>query len=165
MLLVSVPMPPPPSRWQNFGSGNLRVLKIILQKRIKSQTNPTKPNQTTTKKSQISFLICFFFVTCPFPMNNCASLADPGGLGREEESLFQLVLPAKKAVSATLGWVCGFRSWSEAIWQCSAAGRGMLLLTCFTIKPRWQGGPVAGRRSGRGRLALSDGCFPCCFWG
>lgn len=49
VALVSVSLPPPPSCWQNFGSGNLQRLKIALQRKKSKQT----------KISQISFLICF----------------------------------------------------------------------------------------------------------
>lgn len=93
------------------------------------KNSPAKEKKQTNKNIPNQFLDLFFFVTCPIPMNHCASLADLGGSGREEESLFQLVLPAGKAVSATPVGVCGFGSWSEPVCRKSAADRGVVLLT------------------------------------
>lgn len=53
------------------------------EKRLQTKQTNKKP----PKQAPIQFLDLFFFVTCPFPLNNCAGPADPGGLGREGERL------------------------------------------------------------------------------
>lgn len=144
VVLVSVPLPP---HWQNFGSGNLCGLKITLQRKKDSKQN--KQTKNHPNKPQFSFLICFSLWPAPSPW-----IIVPAQLIRVvwagKESAFQLILPARKAVSATLVWVCGLRSWSEAICQRSAAGRGVFLLPLVDSPTNqsdredwWLGGEVA----------------------
>lgn len=136
-VLVSVPMPPALSCWQNFVSGNLHGLKMALQ--MKTKQNKTQHRQQTNK-SRISFLICFSLWAAPSPWIIVPTWLIWVVQAGKKKSLFQLVLSAKNAASAT------------PVWACLPA----------LIKPRWQWGLVAGR-SGQGTFSLSDGCCLCYF--